>query len=289
MPIPNLTIIGESINDSVPSTNKLFEANDLAGLQELARSQDLGGAGYIDVNVGPRPGAFLADMVKRVQGVTTKPLSIDTPDPVMAEAGLKAYDRARAGGKLPILNSIAQTRREMFKLTKITPFMPILLASERVDAKGVSQPNHTAAEVHQTARELVAEARQHGIAVDQCIIDPAISPIGADSDGRFQCLMGAINLIHADPDLKGVHMSVGLSNFSVMLPPKRADGSPTKGPLESAFLTMAVPLGMDHVIGSTKRKYEVLAPDHPAMLCLKDCLTLEGFDVIMRVQEYYSS
>jgi len=288
MPIPNLTIIGESINDSVPSTHKLFEANDLAGLKELAISQDTGGAGYIDVNVGPRPAAFLAEMVREVQGVTAKPISIDTPDPVMAEAGLKAYDRARAGGRIPVLNSIAQTRRAMFELTKIMPFMPILLASERVDAKGIGQPCHTAQEVYQTAKELVAEAGKHGIPVNHCIIDPAISPIGADSDGRFHCLMGAINLIHNDPALKGVHMSVGLSNFSVMLPPKRADGSPTKGPLESAFLTMSVPLGMDHVIGSVKRKYELLPSDHPAMQCLTDCLKLEGFDVIMRVQEYYS-
>lgn len=288
MPIPNLTIIGESINDSVPSTHKLFEAGDLEGLKALAIAQDTGGAGYIDVNVGPRSAEFLADMVRQVQGVTAKPISIDTPDPVMAEAGLKAYDAARAGGALPILNSIAQTRREMFGLAKIKPFMPILLASERVDASGVSQHCHTAAEVHATARELVAEAGQHGIPVNHCIIDPAISPIGADSDGRFQCLMGAINLIHADPALKGVHMSVGLSNFSVMLPPKRADGSPTKGPLESAFLTLAVPLGMDFVIGSVKRNYAILPDDHPAMLCVKDCLTLEGFDVIMRVQEYYS-
>jgi cobalamin-dependent methionine synthase I len=287
MPIPNLTIIGESINDSVPSTNKLFAANDLAGLKELAIAQDTGGAGYIDVNVGPRAAEFLAEMIRQVQGVTAKPISIDTPDPVMAEAGLKAYDRARADGRLPILNSIAQTRREMFGLTRIMPFMPILLASERVE-NGVGQPNHTAAEVHATARQLVEEATKHGIPVEHCIIDPAISPIGADSDGRFQCLMGAINLIHADPALQGVHMSVGLSNFSVMLPPKRADGSPTKGPLESAFLTMSVPLGMDHVIGSVKRKYELLAPEHPAMQCLGDCLKLEGFDVIMRVQEYYS-
>lgn len=288
MPIPALTIIGESINDSVPSTHKLFEANDLAGLKELAISQDTGGAGYIDVNVGPRSAAFLADMVREVQGVTTKPISIDTPDPVMAEAGLKAYDRARAGGRIPVLNSIAQTRRAMFELTKIMPFMPILLASERVDAKGIGQPCHTAQEVYQTAKELVAEAGKHGIPVNHCIIDPAISPIGADSDGRFHCLMGAIRLIHDDPALKGVHMSVGLSNFSVMLPPKRADGSPTKGPLESAFLTMSVPLGMDHVIGSVKRKYDILPPEHPAMQCLTDCLKLEGFDVIMRVQEYYS-
>lgn len=287
MPIPNLTIIGESINDSVPSTHLLFEANDIAGLQALARAQDTGGAGYIDVNVGPRPGEFLAETVRLVQSVTAKPLSIDTPDPVMAEAGLKAYDRARGSGQLPILNSISQARREMFGLIRVMPFMPILLASERLE-NGVGQANHTAAEVHATARAMVEEAGRHGIPVHHCIIDPAISPIGADSEGHFKCLMGAIQLIHDDPALKGVHMSVGLSNFTVMLPPKRADGSPTKGPLESAFLTLAVPLGMDHVIGSVKRKYELLAPDHPAMRCVNDCLKLEGFDVIMRVQEYYS-
>ena len=52
---------------------------------------------------------------------------------------------------------------------------------------------------------------------------------------------------------------MGLSNFTVMLPPKRADGSPVKGPLESAFLTKAMPLGLDMVIGSVKRNYELLA------------------------------
>ncbi len=287
MPITGLTIIGESINDSVPSTNKLFAANDIDGIKELARSQDLGGAAYIDVNVGKRPAEFLAEMVRQVQSVTTKPLSIDTPDPVMAEAALKTYNLNRAGGKPPVLNSISPLRLEMFDLLKIQRFIPILLISER-NQNGVGMPNHTADETVATARDMVAAARQRGLPVNQCILDPAISPIGADSEGNFKRLMTAIRMIHDDPELRNVHMSVGLSNFTVMLPPKRADGSPTKGPLESAFLTMAMPLGLDHVIGSVKRKYEVLTDDHPAMQCLRDCLQLDGFDSIMRVQEYYS-
>lgn len=287
MPLPGLTIIGESINDSVPSTHKLYEAGDLEGLKALARSQDEGGAGFVDVNVGSRTAAFLAEMVQHVQSVTTKPLSIDTPDPVMAEAGLRAYDSSRAGGKIPVLNSISQLRLEMFGLQRIMPIMPILLVSERAEnGKGV--PNHTAEATYETAKLMVQEANRSGIPTNHCIIDPAIAPIGADSEGQLKRLIGAMRLIHGDPFFKGVHMSVGLSNFTVMLPPKRADGSPTKGPLESAFLTLAMPLGLDHVIGSVKRKYEVLPSDHPAVQCLTDCLNLDGFDVIMRVQEYYA-
>jgi 5-methyltetrahydrofolate--homocysteine methyltransferase len=287
MPLTGLTIIGESINDSVPSTNKLFAANDIAGIRELARSQDMGGAGYIDVNVGKRSPEFLADMIREVQGVTSKPLSIDTPDPEMAEAALKAYNLARAGGQIPILNSISPLRTRMFALNKIVPFKPILLVTER-NENGTGQPNHTADQTYATAVQMIAEASRHGIAVKDCIIDPGISPIGADSEGQFKRLMQSIQSIHNDPRFRGVHMSVGLSNFTVMLPPKRADGSPTKGPLESAFLTMSMPLGMDHVIGSVKRKYEQLSADHPAMACLRDCLNLDGFDVIMRVQEFYA-
>ncbi|MFA6564457.1 MAG: dihydropteroate synthase [Verrucomicrobiia bacterium] len=287
MPLPGLTIIGESINDSVPSTHKLYEANDIAGLKELARSQDQGGATYIDVNVGQRSADFLAEMVRQVQSVTAKPLSIDTPDPAMAEAALKAYDLNRAGGQIPVLNSISPLRVQMFGLNKIVPFKPILLVTER-NENGVGQPNHTADQTYASAKLMVAEAAKHGIAVSDCIIDPGIAPIGADSESQFKRLMTSIQMIHDDPALNGVHMSVGLSNFSVMLPPKRGDGSPTKGPLESAFLTLAMPLGLDHVIGSVKRKYERLTPDHAAVRCLTDCLKLEGFDVIMRVQEYYA-
>ena len=288
MGIPGLTLIGESLNDSVPATHKLYEAGDLEALKVLARSQDEGGADYIDVNVGARPPAFLAEMVCHVQSVTAKPLSVDTPDPVMAEAALRAYDLHHAGGRRPILNSISPLRAEMFELSRIQPFTPILLASEREES-GKGEPNRTAEEVHRTARELVQMAERHGIGVGGCIIDPAICPIGADTEGNLQRLIGALRLIHADPALRGVHISVGLSNFTVMLPPKRADGSATKGPLECAFLTLAMPLGLDHIIGSVKRKYALLPPDHPAMLCLNDCLKLEGFEVVMRVQEYYGN
>jgi 5-methyltetrahydrofolate corrinoid/iron sulfur protein methyltransferase len=288
MPQFTLTLIGESINDSVPSTRRLFESGEVAGLQELARSQDAGGADYIDVNVGARPASFLADMVRAVQAVTTKPLSIDTPDPAMAEAALKAYDIARAGGRMPILNSVSPLRLGMLDLRKIVAFKPILLVSERLES-GSARPNRTANETYQTARQMLAEVTRRGIPVADCLIDPAISPIATDTEGHLPRVLNTLRRIHDDPAFTGVHASVGLSNFTVMLPATRKDGSPTRNPLENAFLTRATPLGLDFVIGSVKRNYEVLPPNHPALLCLDDCTGLEGLDAIMRVREFYAA
>ncbi|HUT87989.1 MAG TPA: dihydropteroate synthase [Thermoguttaceae bacterium] len=289
MAIEGLKIIGETINDSVPSTHALFESGDVAGLLELARLQDEKGAAYIDVNVGKRSPEFMADLVKRIQEVTRKPLSIDTPDPEIAKAGLEAYAPDRAGGEKPILNSISPLRLGMFDLCAVRPFKPILLISEHV-VDGKSGPCQTAEQTYRAAQFLRDQARAPGreMANDDLIFDPGIAPIGTDCEGNLKRLVTAVAMIHDDPDLQGVHMSVGLSNFTVMLPPKRADGSPLKGPLESAFLTKTMPLGMDMIVGSVKRKYQSLPPEHPAMVCLEDALQADGFDVIMRVKEFYS-
>jgi len=123
---------------------------------------------------------------------------------------------------------------------------------------------------------------------DDCILDPGIVPIGSDTEGNIHRLIAALRQIHQDQTLAGVHASVGLSNFTVMLPAKRPDGMAVKSALESAFLTKAMPLGLDMVIGSVKRNYQLLPPDHPAVQCLDDCLKLEGFDVLMRVREFYA-
>lgn len=290
MAIPGLTIIGESINDSVPSTKKLFDEGDLPGLLDLARGQDERGAAWIDVNVGSRPPEFMADLVRRIQSVTARPLSIDTPDPAIAEAGLRAYDPDRAGGRLPILNSISPLRVGMFDLYAVRPFIPILMASERYEpGAGCASANRTAEETRRTAAALLEEARRRvpGFANDRAIVDPGIAPVGSDCEGQLRRVLESLALIHGDPDLAGVHLSVGLSNFTVMLPSKTKGGAPVKGPLESAFLTLAMPRGLDTIIGSTVRKYELLPAGHPALCCLDDILRLEGIETLMRLKAFY--
>lgn len=285
MAIDGLTIIGESINDSVPSTNLLYESGDFEGIKQLAKFQEEGGAKYIDVNVGTRSAEMMEKAVKAVCEATTLPLSIDSPDYALAEAGLRAYDPSH--GK-PILNSISPLRTEMFDLYKITPFRPILLLTECLDASGAGAPAKSVDDGYAAAEYLFAKAKALGIENDDIIFDPGVAPIGSDTDGALPQLIGVLERIKANPEMKGVHASVGLSNFTVMLPPKRkVDGTPVKSPLESALLTLAFPLGLDHVIGSVRRNYNILSEDHPALECIRECLTLDGFGSIRRVRKFY--
>lgn len=290
MALDGLKLIGESINDSVPSTKEKFDAGDMDAIVEVARFQAERGAAYIDVNVGLRPPKFMAEVVQAIQNAVPLPLSIDTPDAELADAGLRAYNPDLAGGAKPILNSISEARLEMFDLYSDQPFIPIMLTTEGTDEAGNMVMNKTADSTFQTGKQMVSIARDRipDVRNDELILDPGITPIGSDSEGNFKRLMTTIQMIHDDADLKGVNMSVGLSNFTVMLPPKRADGSLVRSPLESAFLTMAMPLGFNMIIGSVRRKYKVLEDNHPAMECLKDVLKAEGFDAVMRVMSFYS-
>lgn len=279
--IPNFSLIGESINDSVPSTHALFEAGDMDGIRALAQFQAERSA-YIDVNVGTRGADFLAEVVKMVQDAVDLPLSIDTPDPEMAEAALKVYDPSRG---MPILNSISPLRTEMFDLFKICPFRPILLITEhRMNGEDIAC--HTVEETFDAAQFMLQKAHEAGIPTTDCIFDPGVAPIGTDTEDNFKRLYQTMQKMHADPEFAGFHASVGLSNFTVMLPPRRANGELVKTPLESAFLTLTNPLGMDYCIGSVRRNYEILPEDHDALVCLRDCLGLEGYDVLTRVMEF---
>jgi len=129
MSIPGLTIIGESINDSVPSTHALFEENNIDGIV-ISPDRRLRKARHILMSRWlPLTGAYGGNC-REDPGANSAPLSIDTPDPAIAAAGLEAYSAERAGHIKPILNSISEARLEMFDLYAKQPFVPVLLVTE---------------------------------------------------------------------------------------------------------------------------------------------------------------
>jgi 5-methyltetrahydrofolate--homocysteine methyltransferase len=282
-----LNIIAEKINDSVPSTHELFEKGDIQAIINLAREQ-AEGATYIDVNIGMHDPALMDELIRSIQSQVNLPLSIDTPSPEIAERALKVYDPAKANGNKPLLNSISLGRLEMFDLLKIQPFKTLLMASERIQDKETVQ-NCQAQDVLDAARQIYEHAKKHGIVNNDIIFDPTIAPVGSDFQGLTRMTVEGIGLIGTYETFKGCHMSVGLSNFTVQIPSKTQSGAFVKTPLENAFLTLTVPRGLDYCVGSTKKKYEFLAEDHPAMVAMNDIMKLDGFDIIMRVQEFYNS
>jgi cobalamin-dependent methionine synthase I len=285
----NLKIIAEKINDSVPGTHKLFEADDFDGLVSLAKKQADEGAAYIDVNVGPRSPLLMIKLVVAIQDVVSVPLCIDSPDFELQKAGITAYDPLKANGEMPLVNSISELRMDFVELANIQPVKFIVLCTES-SVNGNLKPNETGEEIFAAGLRVskIIKEKCTYLSNDDLFFDPGMGPIGADMNGITNATIDAVRLIHESQELKACHMSVGLSNFSVQLPSRTAGGDLVKTPLESAFLTLTNPLGMDHVIGSTKKKYRILDDNHSALVTVKDILKLDGFDRLIRIQEFYS-
>jgi 5-methyltetrahydrofolate--homocysteine methyltransferase len=102
--------------------------------------------------------------------------------------------------------------------------------------------------------------------LDQILIDPGLAPVGADTYGLVNIGLDAMRLISADPDLKGVHMVVGLSNF--------AWGTPKgiREELEKAYLTLGTQAGLDFAIANPEKSPAPLPPDHPMVEKLREAL-----------------
>ncbi|HIJ86635.1 MAG TPA: dihydropteroate synthase [Desulfuromonadales bacterium] len=288
----HLNILGERINPGFKSTRALFDTEDFAGIQALAVKQVEAGAFALNVNVGPRAKSdpqFMAEVIRAIQAVVSVPLSFDFPGADVQEVCLKAYDQGKASGQLPIINSIAETRWDLLDLLKIRPFKVILMGTERLE-DGVAKPNKTGAEIAATAkRATLRMVRDHGMTVSDVYVDISVSALIADTTGMTRATLDGIRLISSDPELKGINISGGLSNIGQQLPVNAADGSNLKEQLEFAFLTLAVPSGMNTVLGTPWRAYKPLDDDNFVLNTFKGFIDLTGSNALRQVRKFYKA
>ncbi|OGA72714.1 MAG: dihydropteroate synthase DHPS [Betaproteobacteria bacterium RIFCSPLOWO2_12_FULL_65_14] len=281
-----IEVIGDRINPGFKATRALVEASDLAGLQALAVKQVEAGAVALDFTLGARgksDPAFLVEAIRAVQDAVEVPLCFDYPDLAVQRVCLEAYDPRRT----PIINSLAETRWEMTGLLKIRPCRVMLMASERLEG-GAGKPNKTAAEIASTGKRCALRLmREHGLAPQDILVDVSVSALIADTVGLNRAALEAIGLLGADPELEGIHISGGLTNIGQQLPPKAADGSDLKRQLERAFVTVAVPLGFDTVLGTPWHSFEPLPEDNPVLMQFRHILTLNGTDVMRAMRKLY--
>src|SRR5688500_6513335 len=269
-------LIGELINHSFARAARAWNDRDIAGYQKLAKLQADLGADYITLNIDGTQSMrvtpqemydFLPDLIPAIQEVTSVPIAFDNPSVQFHRRCLELYDREKSGR--PVLNSVAASRHnleEMFELVVAYDTMVIGMASEKFVEGGGAQCL-CADDVYGAARQLVEMLRaKAGRTTDQIILDPGLAPVGADTYGLVNMGLDAMRRIRRDPDLAGVHLSVGLTNFSFGMPRDMRES------VESAYLTIAVEAGLDFVLGNPEKNLHLLARDDKFVLGIEEAL-----------------
>ena len=271
-----LHIIGELMNNSYARARRAFTERNPAGYQQLARLQTEVGADYLTLNLDGTQRIqvrrqemldFLPDVIPAIQEATSTPIAFDNPSVDYHRVALEHYDRLRSGP--PIVNSLAASRErldEMVELVKHYDTLAVVMASETFVPDGAAQclnpqDSYRAAKYFVELLQTKAGRRN-----DQIIIDTGLAPVGADTYGLVNIGLDAMRLISADPDLKGVHLIVGLSNF--------AWGTPktVRYELEKAYLTLGMEAGLDFALANPEKNPAPLAFDHPMVASLREAL-----------------
>ncbi len=273
-----LHIIGELMNNSYARARNAFTARDLEGYRQLARRQSELGADYLTLNLDGTQRIqvrrqemldFLPDVIPAIQEAAQAPIAFDNPSVEYHKVALRHYDRKKSGA--PILNSLAASREhleEMIELVKHYDTLVIVMASEMFVPGGTAQCLNPQ-DSHRAAKYFVELlATKAGRRNDQIIIDTGLAPVGADTYGLVNTGLDAMRLISADPDLKGVHMIVGLSNFAWGTPREVRDE------LEKAYLTLGMNAGLDFALANPEKSPAPLPGDHPMAAKLREALEL---------------
>lgn len=246
-------IIGERIN---PTGKKRFQQalreNDLDYVLSQALAQADAGADILDVNMGV-PGldekALMQRCVMQLQAACELPLQIDSNDPLVLEAGLRAFC-----GKA-IVNSV---NGEAARLSAVLPMVKKYGAAViglTMDEHGIPE---TAEERFEIAQRILNACEAYGISRGNVFIDCLCLTVSANQESALETLR-AVRMVK---ERLGLHTVLGVSNISF--------GLPNRELINSSFLTMAMENGLD---------LPIINPNVGAMLdAVSAYKLLHGFD-----------
>jgi len=198
-----MILIGENLNIMSQTIGPALRERNPKPIQELARAET--DVDYIDLNIGPARKAgdeLMAWVVKTVQEVTDKPLSLDTTNPVAMEAGLKVC-KGRA-----LINSISLQPE---RLEQELPLVRKYNASMIGLLWGVEGMPRDAAERGVLLAELLYKAGEAGIPNEDIWIDPILTPVSVEINQVKACFEFVSMLKDIAPECKS---TIGLSNIS---------------------------------------------------------------------------
>jgi 5-methyltetrahydrofolate corrinoid/iron sulfur protein methyltransferase len=240
--------IGESIHASIPRYAKpmreLMEMGEgaytqpsdaLSIIKGLVESQAEDGAAYIAINVDafgeddPKTAVdLMVEYVKLVRqwgkGVA---VCVDSSDDDVLVAGLKEWYNTEDSVKKPLVNSIKlYTADAMMQLKKDYDyaFVGLLMPEEAPAGPG---EGHSVASLYKLAKGIFDKAMKYGFVNDEIFFDATAFPLAIDVPmmpnvaGFTYTAFETIKKIDTDPDMHGVHFSMGISNCCRDLPARK--------------------------------------------------------------------
>ncbi|MBM2824744.1 MAG: 5-methyltetrahydrofolate:corrinoid iron-sulfur protein methyltransferase [Dehalococcoidales bacterium] len=224
-----MILIGESINIMSKTIGPALRERRPEPIQEMAKAEVETGIDYLDLNIGParRSGDELMQwVVKTVQDVTDRALSLDTTNPVAMEAGLKVC-RGKA-----LINSVSL---QPDRLEAGLPMVKKYNASMIGLLWGKEGMPRDANERCLLAVDLLYKTNEMGIPNEDIWIDPIASPVSVEINQVKSCVEFMSMLAEIAPGCKS---TVGLSNIS--------NGTPAhlRPYLNRAYLIMLMRYGL---------------------------------------------
>jgi len=211
------------------------EAERKAGVEYLhymVRNQEAHGASYLDLNVDE----FSTDIGERrelirwaagiIQQVSTVPLSIDSSNVEILQAGLEACDSAKGS---PMINSVSLERKEAVQVAKSAGAVVIAAASGET-----SMPTNKEQRIA-NLESLVGLLEGSGLTPAQIHLDPLVFPVSVDPNNGLMILETIEQLRKAYG--QEIHFAPGLSNISY--------GMPNRKLINQVFTYLCVKRGLD--------------------------------------------
>jgi methylenetetrahydrofolate reductase (NADPH) len=273
---PNLLInIAEAIHASIPKTGLIMkelhalgpdaytkDSGPLRYIRALIESQVEEGADYLAVNLdafGERDPNLAVELMRQYTRLVRQwshgvPICVDSSDNNVLAAGLKEWYHTQEPVRPPLLNSVkTYTADEILPLRKQYNFsiVGLLVTQDIPTGPGGS---HSVEELYQLARQIFEKATAHDFKPGEIFFDSTVFPLAIDMPmdvnvpGYTYRAFETIKRIKADPKMKGVHCSLGLSNSVRDLPGRRVG-------VCRAYTAKAYEYGLDAGIVNTAHRY----------------------------------
>lgn len=227
-----MLIISEKLNSSIPSVLEAFQTKNDAYLIDLMKAQECGGATYIDINtalLGENELETMCYAIRLVKEHSNLNIMIDSPNvPVILDA-LK-----EAEGRKVIINSVTLTDRidELLPVLQQNPALGVV--GLPIGEEGIPKSSQERVTV---AGKLIKKLTDSGITEDRIYLDVLVEAL-AVGDENGKAVLETIRLMKEKyPNVK---TTGGFSNISFGLPKRMI--------LNTAFLAMAMCLGLDSAI-----------------------------------------